>query len=892
MLAATAGAVPALVALDRDPLTFAALPARLAAVRDALAAAGIGSGDRVAGVLPRGPETAVCFLGVASCATYVALNPRYTAAEFARYLTRIRPKALILPSGEASAARDCAVQLAIPVVELEIDAAKPAGTFSLRVHGCGAAIEPRWNTANDVALVLLTSGTTAEQKLVPVRQRHLLAYARASGDHYRLTAADRGLHVMPMFHGHGLKSALFVPLACGSGVICSRDFDIPSFFRQIVEWKPTWYSAASSFHHAILGEIGAYHTVAREAGLRFIRSGSSRLDPKVMAGLEAAFGAPVVERYGMSETCTLASNPLPPEQRKPGSVGRPMFNEVKIVDEHGSDVDPGGVGEIVARGPGVFDGYLDDDEATRAAFYGPWFRTGDLGSFDTDGFLTLAGRVKDVINRGGEKIGTTEVESALLRHPAVAEACAFAHPHPSLGEEVVAAIVRAPGMHVSERDLQAHMRRLLAGFKVPRRISLLPVLPKTAAGKTDRAEVARLCAALLADAARLRVDACEPRWTPLEREIAELWSRMLGIAASGVGRDDDFFLLGGDSLQAYELFAALRERYDVRLGLGRLFDDAATVPGMARLVESGRRRAAGPRSGRRLVRISDGGERPPLFAIPGSGGNPVGYVHLGRLLAGGQPLIGIESRGIDGSTAPLYRVEDIAADNLVEVRRVQSAGPYFLAGACYGARVAYEMARQLEAAGERVGLLLMLDPSSPFHRADGAPRGNDGTRKKTTSPRRDVLSFVFDRLVLYASTFARLGVRERIAFIREKARLVRQIVQRRDLFRGDRTELDRRRVYAANRDAGSRYTPGPFAGHAVVCFTRDRPVRGERNHRLDWLELLPQSGGPRYVGGNDSGQMLEIPHVYELAVLINRCLDEAIAREDGAAGALEPANAS
>jgi len=886
-LARSAGDGEALLALDRKPLSFRALAAGIVAIRDCLAEQGIGPGDRVASVLPRGPETAMCFLGVASAATYVPLNPEYSEPELTRYLAQLRPRTIIVEAGAGAAARRSAAALGIPVADLVVSG-ETAGEFRLQFPVKGRPVARSWNAADDVGLLLLTSGTTSAHKLVPVRQRHLLAYARASLEHYRLQPSDRGLHVMPMFHGHGLKSALLVPLACGSGVICSRGFDIPLFFRQLAELRPTWYSAAASIHQAVLQCAESRRDAVRAARLRFIRSGSARLDLRVLEGLEDAFGAPVIERYGMTETCTLTANPLPPAERRLGSVGRPMFNDVAIIDESGNPVAPGAIGEIAARGPGVFDGYLDDPAATAAAFVDGWFRTGDLGRFDDDGYLTLAGRLKDVINRGGEKIGTMEVEAALLRHPALAEACVFPIPHPTLGEEVAAAVVRASDLRVTERELRAHAATLLAGFKVPRRISFLPQMPKGATSKVDREAVARICAARTLDAAEAARTLAQPM-TALEAQIAESWQAVLGLRGAEIARDDDFFLLGGDSLQAYELFARLRARYGISVGLGRLFDDAATVAGMARLVERSREtgRAGGDET-HRLVRIKAEGDRPALFAVPGSGGNPVGFVHLGRLLDRRQPLIGIESRGIDGRCAPLTRVETIAADNLLAIRRVQQAGPYHLAGACYGARVAYEMARQLEAAGEHVGLLLMLDPSSPFQRADGRLRG-DGAVRARTDPRRHMLRFLLGRIRLHASTLARLDGRERIAYLRDKARIAREIVRDRDLFRGDRSELHHRLVYAANREAGQHYVPGPFSGRVVLCFTRDRPVKGERNYRLDWLNVLPQCGGPQYVAGHDSGQMLSLPHVYELAVHVNRWLDDAHRADD--ASVREPADA-
>jgi len=871
-LARRTGATEAILAPAREPLRFAALPERLLAVRGTLARCGIGRGDRVVSILPRGPETAICYLGVAACAIYVPLNPDFTESEFTAHLTRLRPKAVILPHGGGDVARRCAERLELAVVDLVAETTRPAGWFHLEPTGRPIAAPDSktlaWNGEDDVALVLLTSGSTSDHKLVPLKVRHLLAYAQAAGKHYGLGSRDRCLHVMPMFHGHGLMSSLLIPLANGSGVICSPHFDIPSFFEEMRTLRPTWYSAGSSIHHAILARVDDYRDIAREARLRFLRSGSGRLDPKVMSGLEGAFGAPMLERYGMSETGgTLTSNPMPPGLRKPGTVGTPMFNEVAIMDESGTLLGPNCDGEVVARGPSVFDGYLDNPNANAAAFVNGWFRTGDLGRFDDDGYLTLIGRTKDVINRGGEKIGTLEVEAALAKHPAVEEVCVFAVPHASLGEEVAAAVTISAGCTVSKHEIRTHARGLLTAFKVPREVFFLPSLPKGATNKIRRDQVAQICRELLATSESARESAARA-WSSLEQEVARVWQRVLGFDA--IQLDDDFFLVGGDSLKAYELFAHLRKRYRVSLGLRQIFDEAATVAGMARLIERARQETTS-RVSAGLVSIRAEGERPPLFAVPGSGGNPVGFIHLGRLLDACQPLIGLESRGIDGAASPLARVEDIAADNIARIREIQPHGPYFLAGACYGGRVAYEMARQLEAASEPIGLLVMLDPSSPFFTEDGRRRGATDDLQQAT-PRPYLGRFIADRIAMHAKTMIALRGAERRTFIREKIAAVCAMIVQRDLFRGDRSELYQHAVYAANRRAGRAYVPGSFSGPTVLCFTSGREFRGERNYRLDWLNLVPQAGTPSYVVGKDTGDMLNPPSVNDLAGLLNRWL--------------------
>ena len=865
-------AIEAILAPDRPPLCFGELPAALDAVRGALNRFGVGRGDLVAIALPKGPEMAVCFSGVSCCAIAVPLNPDYAENEFARYLERIKPKAIILPAGGGHAARRQAGKLGISIIDLAFDPAQEIGRFELEAERLGEAARCGWNEADDVALILMTSGSTGKPKLVPDRVRHIVAYSREAVKMYGLGPADRNIHVMPMFHGHGTKSSLLVALLLGNGVVCPDHFDVPSFFRDVERFRPTWYSAGYAIHHMILDQIEPYRAMARAARLRFIRSGSGRLDPKVMAGLEDAFGSPVVERYGGSETCTLTFNPMPPAVRKPGTVGIPCINDVRIIDEEGAFLGPNREGEVVARGPTVIDGYWDDPEANAAAFIDGWFRTGDLGRFDDDGYLTITGRIKDIINRGGEKFSPVEIENVLCEHPKVRAACVCAIPHPTLGEEVAAAIVPVEGAKLAEHDLLAHARTRLIWFKVPRRIFVCPSLPKGDSGKVHRPSVAQLCRTMLAEANAAKAARARPP-SALEREIQRLWDEVLETSTTDL--DEDFFLAGGDSLKAAQLLAAVRRVLGVSLSLGQIFDDATTIAGLARLVEratgAGQRRRALPAG---LVPIKTDGDLPPLFAVPGSGGNPVGFVHLGRLLDRRRPLYGIESVGLDGVAKPLDRMESIAAENIKRIKALQPKGPYYLTGACYGGRVAYEMARQMMADGDEVALLILLDASPPLTDAEGRPRRPELAQAQASSASL-LMRFVLDRVALHAQALLRLRGAARRAYVREKLGILRQMIKQRDPFRGDRSELVQRAVYEANRRAGRSYIPGPYAGPTVLCFTRDRPIRGQRNYREDWLLLVPQCGAPIQVAGKDSGDMLNIPHVYQLSEWVNAWLSSA-----------------
>ena len=863
----------AILAPGRTPLRFAQLDERVAQIRATLNGIGIGRGDSVAAALPRGADAAVCYFGVAACATYAPLNPDYSEEEFGRYLARLRPKAVIARENDDIAIRNAAIRSGIRIVDLVGIEGAPAGTFELRCNHRGSATQPGWSTAEDIALVLLTSGSTDRPKLVPLKHRHVLAYARAAKEHFGLQPGDRNLHMMPMFHGHGLKSALTLPIIAGCSVVCVPDFDVRSFFANVAAFRPTWYSASYTMQQAILEGIDDYRAVARDAKLRFIGSGSGRIDAKIVRGLEAAFGAPVIDRYSMSETGLLVSNPMPPGIRKAGSVGTPVFNDVRVIDENGAFLPSGHEGEIVARGPSVFDGYLDDPELNATAFIAGWFRTGDLGRFDDDGYLTITGRIKELINRGGEKIGPSEVERSIAEHPSVAKVCVFGIPHPTLGEEVMAAVIPIAGALANERSIVTFAAARLASFKVPRGIVFTTEFPQLAAGKIDRKALAQRY--VLQSAAMPEYATPQRERSSLEGAMATLWKRLLKTEHIPV--DLDFFLAGGDSLKLAELLVAIRQQFGVHVNLRDVLDEGATVIGLARLIERAPRDERLRSLPKRLLPINTGGDRPPLFAIPGSDGDPSSFVHLAGMLDVRQPLYGLESRGLDGQSAPLDSMQEIAADHLQSLRQFQPQGPYFLIGACFGGRVAYEMARQLEAVGERIGLLMMLDPSPPFTNSRGLPRVPDRI-PAAIHARSRLARFVLRRLTLYASEWKRMDRPQRSAYVRAKLRLVREMVLQRDPFRGDRSEIHRIAVYEANRIAGRGYVPGPYAGPAIVALTDGRAIAGPRNFRLDWLELLPQCESACYVPGRDTGDMLVPPNVVALAERVNDWLECADAR--------------
>ncbi len=492
-----ASAAPFLIG-GKAPLSYAALLDTVQAAAAALAAAGLGRHDRVAVVMPNAPAAVTTLLAVLACATAAPLSPALSAAELRFALTDLRVKAVVVPAGAGGPARAVAAERGIPVVETE----DPHGTGAVVLKPTAtdlpapAGTTPAFAEAGDTALVLHTSGTTARPKIMPLTQEAVCLSAGAVARVLGLSVDDRCLVLMPLFHVHGLIGCVLAVLASGGSLCCPRPFDPLRFVPWLSRFRPTWYSAVPSIHQAVLPFLARQ---GAPAPLRLVRSCSAPLPPRLMAQVEAVLGVPVIEAYGMTEAAhQVSSNPLPPGERRPGSVGFAAGPRVAVMDPDGRTLlGPGRRGEVVIRGPGVMQGYEDAPEANAAAFADGWLRTGDEGVLDADGRLTLTGRFKEQINRGGQKVSPLEVDLALQDHAAVDQAVTFAVPDPLLGEEVAAAVVLRPGAEASARDLRRHCGDRLADYKVPRRICFVAEIPRGRTGKPLRRELARL----LADAA-------------------------------------------------------------------------------------------------------------------------------------------------------------------------------------------------------------------------------------------------------------------------------------------------------------------------------------------------------------------------------------------------------
>jgi acyl-CoA synthetase (AMP-forming)/AMP-acid ligase II len=465
-------------------VSYDALRSQVAALADSLTAAGIAPGDRVAMALPNGLPAIVSFLAASIAGTAAPLNPAYRQDEFAFYLEDTNAKVLIVPPDGGEAARLAAGDK-IPVLTMQM---RPDGTVHL--EGISKSASASSPTPDDVALVLHTSGSTGRPKRVPLKHRNLAASVQNIARTYRLTPDDISLTVMPLFHVHGLVASTLATLFTGGTVVVPPRFNPLSFWRTVRDSRATWYSAVPTMHQLLLARSG--RGSERPAGaefLRFIRSCSAPLPVEVAQRMESVFGTPVLEAYGMTEAShQMASNPLPPAPRKFGAVGPGTGVRIGIMDAEGRLLDTGQQGEVVIQGPNVIQGYENNPEANKVSFVDGWFRTGDQGILDAEGYLRLVGRIKELINRGGEKIGPPEIDELLLTHPMVTAAVCFGVPHATLGEEIEAAVTLSEP--VTEADLLAYCRERLAEFKRPKKIHIVTEIPRTATGKIQRRAVA------------------------------------------------------------------------------------------------------------------------------------------------------------------------------------------------------------------------------------------------------------------------------------------------------------------------------------------------------------------------------------------------------------------
>ena len=478
----------ALTSENSPPLLYKDLKSFVNKIASQLAGNGISNKDRAAIVLPNGPFMASSFLTLSSYMSAAPLNPSYKTNEYEFYLKDLNPKIVIVEPNSSNEVVGVAKNLNIPVCEMKIKKDDPSGLFNL----FDIESEYQLPEENDEGLVLHTSGTTSRPKIVPLTNKNIYSSAENISKSLNLSEMDHCLNIMPLFHIHGLIAILAASIRSGASICASNGFNALKFLELAKSEKITWYSGVPTMHQAILLRAEKNLELAKNLNLRLIRSSSASLPPAVFEKLNNVFGCSVIEAYGMTEaTHQMTSNPLPPKKQKPGFVGIPAGPEVCIMDEKDKILDQGETGEVCIKGDNVTLGYDNNPEANKNSFTNGWFRTGDQGYFDQNGYLKISGRLKEIINKGGEKISPLEVDNVLMDHPLIEQAVCFGYEDKMLGEDIAAAIIVKEGKNCSETDVKTYAQEKLAKFKIPKKIFFVNEIPKGATGKLQRNVLAK-----------------------------------------------------------------------------------------------------------------------------------------------------------------------------------------------------------------------------------------------------------------------------------------------------------------------------------------------------------------------------------------------------------------
>jgi oxalate---CoA ligase len=677
---------------------------------EAFLGAGIRPGGVAALALPTGPAFVTATLATTLRSACAPLDLGLTKDEYRLYLPRIGGSTLIYEAGKIGPAVEVARELKMRLIAIRSSPDAPAGVFS--VDNVDGSDEEMPGRETDSAFLLLTSATTDAPKLVPWSRSNVRAAVSQDARAFEMTSADRFLSLLPLCHAGGLYT-LLTHLFSGGSVYCPSSFEMASFLEALQVFRPTSFSAGPAVHRIVLAHAQKAPDFFHRIPLRYVRCTGAPPQPGMLAQLEELLGAPVLDGYGLTEM--VAATRSTPASRRPGSVGRAFDGEVAIMDDSGRLQPPETEGEVVLRGPMLMSGYLDDAQANHAAFAeNGWFRTGDIGRLDQEGYLFLVGRRKEIINRGGKKISLPEVDQVLAAHPAVAEVAAFAIPHRTLGEDVAAAVVLRLDVEATELDLRRFAAERLAAYKVPRKIVFVENIPRTALGKVKRSVLAERFRDLsLAAPPAPPALGDAPKLTDTQLRLLEIWRGILG--AEQITVEDNFFELGGDSLTAAMMLTQAAQALNI--GPTVLpeadFFDQPSVAALAQMLEArASRTGIELRLPNRLLFLRNTGSRIPLFCFSATTRDPYRFRHLSRSLGPDQPFIVVcppppvqDNRRLE--------ITEVARQSVVSIRALRNHGPYFLGGHCYGGVVAFETALQLAAEGEEIALLALFDTPTP-----------------------------------------------------------------------------------------------------------------------------------------------------------------------------------
>ena len=712
-LQARADETPLAIALaspGREPLTYSRLWTQLTATAETLSRSGARPGEVIALAVPTGPSAVTAALAITLRYACAPLDLGLTRDEYRASLPRIGASTLIFQQDTDSPVIEAARDLGMRLFQMRSSSGDLAGVFGLEaIENPQSAIASR---QLDAKFLLQTSATTGTPKLVSRSRASVLAAAEQDVRALQLGASDRYLSLIPLNIGHGL-TMVFSQMLCGGAVFCAPTFDPEGFRTWLQDFRPTWFAGGSAISRMVLAMAQREPRVFSQVPLRFVCSLGAVPEPDLVPSIEKLLSVPVLENYGLTEASGVTRNTL--DGRRAGSVGRSTGAEIAIFDEAGTQLPPGNEGEVGVRGPTLMSGYIDDPQANQEAFRDGWFRTGDIGRIDRDGFLFIVGRKKEMISRGGRKIAPQEIDNVLALHPAVTEVAAFAIPHRTLVEEPAAAIVLRAGAEVSPLELRRFAATHLAAYKVPRKIVFLDEIPRATTGKPKRAALSEQFRNL---GAAVQSQQPEQPASEIEEKLITIWRRVLNVEP--VSQDADFFDLGGDSLSAAHMLtqaAAVFQLGPTKLPEADFFDEP-TVAALARSIAE--QSAAGHASQRQtepalansILVLESQGTRLPIFCFSTGEQDAYQFRHVSRWLGPEQPFT-VVCPGHPVQQGRMLTLEEIARQSVTSIRALRPVGPYVIGGHCYGGVVAFEACRQLIAEGQTIALLVLFDTPTP-----------------------------------------------------------------------------------------------------------------------------------------------------------------------------------
>lgn len=667
-----------------------------------LLSSGLQKHNRVGAIMTEGIDWIVTFLAVSSLAACVPFNPSYSREQLEYYFNLLKLDYMLLEEGVDWPAREAVEDLGIRLLFFSKERKGNTLIYKMKHERLPKDFGENLLSGDDIAFFSFTSGTTSTPKIVPASQNNLYYPTVNVVDNLELTPQDRGLIIPPVFKGVSFNAALWA-LAGGGSAVIADDLHPDHFFYLLKRFRPTWFRAVPAVHRSFIEYAEKHNIVLKDCALRVVKSDGAFHEDGLSRKMSDLYGANISLSYGSAEGRTLTSDYNAPKGHKKGSVGVSIGPDIGIMNEKGGLLPPGELGEVVLRGPGIFKGYANEDIKVEDTFYGKWFRTGDLGYLDEDGYLFLKGRLKEIINRGGEKISPFELEQVLEAHPAISASVVFSIPDVRGNEEVGCLIVPETQQVLNLKDIRGFLSGKIDHYKMPSKLYLAEKIPMAESGKVSRNSLYRELEANPGQYVELKPAIEENgHCTSSEKGLCEIMSQILNVKS--VNKEDDFFNLGGDSLKAATLFVEIQNTFQKQIPLSYIYANGSAHK-LAEYLENG-----GKGVYSFVVPIQEHGPKPPLFFVHNASGEVVAYRHLAQHMSKDRPVFGLRMNVKDVSWTHPITFKSVAKEYLEEVKLIQPQGPYFFSGTCLGGVLACEMAAQLKAQGDEVAFLGMFDP--------------------------------------------------------------------------------------------------------------------------------------------------------------------------------------